>query len=246
MDNTKIMDIIAYYLSKYDMDAIEKLGYSSRSEAFKQIGQCFGKNNNYLKRLRDEYDVVTSSHRNGQRNRPPRQRILDTAEHLKYFSFEQLSDMVFAFINNTRANTTFIAETQAKEYDANNLTEEELENIVNFKDNNADVKIIKTSVGRRIYNTSIVKQLKNLYSGKCQICGCEVFPNKDVDICEVHHIKYFSVSHNNDASNLIVVCPNHHRLIHKLNPTYDSKRKVFVFNDNKELKILLDYHLNEK
>ena len=60
MDNTKLMDIIAYYLSEYDMDAVLKLGYTSRSEAFQKIGQCFGKNNNYLKRLRDEYDVVTS------------------------------------------------------------------------------------------------------------------------------------------------------------------------------------------
>ena len=52
------MDIIAYYLSEYDMDAVLKLGYASRSEAFQKIGQFFGKNNNYLKRLRDEYDVV--------------------------------------------------------------------------------------------------------------------------------------------------------------------------------------------
>lgn len=58
VDNTKLMDIIAYYLSEYDMDAVLKLGYASRSEAFQKIGQFFGKNNNYLKRLRDEYDVV--------------------------------------------------------------------------------------------------------------------------------------------------------------------------------------------
>ena len=66
MDNTKLMDIIAYYLSEYDMDAVYALGYVSRSDAFRKIGSLFGKNNNYLKRLRDEYDVVTSSSRNGQ------------------------------------------------------------------------------------------------------------------------------------------------------------------------------------
>lgn len=67
-DVNRKISIIAYYLSKFDMDAVNKLGFNSRSEAFKQIGQIFGKNNNYLKRLRDEYDVVTSSSRNGQCN----------------------------------------------------------------------------------------------------------------------------------------------------------------------------------
>ena len=88
MDKTKLMDIIAYYLSEYDMDAIYALGYVSRSDAFRKIGSLFGKNNNYLKRLRDEYDVVTSSSRNGQRTRPPRNRIIDTKNHLETFSFD--------------------------------------------------------------------------------------------------------------------------------------------------------------
>ena len=82
MENSKLMDIIAYYLSEYDIDAVFKLGYASRSEAFREIGSLFGKNNNYLKRLRDEYDVVTSSTRNGQCNRSPRERIITTKNHL--------------------------------------------------------------------------------------------------------------------------------------------------------------------
>lgn len=54
MDNTKLMGIIAYYLSEYDADAFSQLGYTSRSEAFREIGRLFEKNNNYLKRLRNE------------------------------------------------------------------------------------------------------------------------------------------------------------------------------------------------
>lgn len=37
MDNTKLMDIIAYYLLEYDMDAVYALGYISRSDAFRKI-----------------------------------------------------------------------------------------------------------------------------------------------------------------------------------------------------------------
>ena len=37
MEKTKVLDIIAYYLSEYDLKAVEQLGYKSRSEAFVSI-----------------------------------------------------------------------------------------------------------------------------------------------------------------------------------------------------------------
>jgi predicted restriction endonuclease len=85
--------------------------------------------------------------------------------------------------------------------------------------------------------------LKNLYQGKCQLCGTTALPAINADICEIHHIDYFSSSHNNDATNLIVLCPNHHRIIHKLNPVFNLKEKEFVFENGKRIKIVLDYHL---
>ena len=127
MDNSKILDIIAYYLSEYDIDAVNKLGYSSRSEAFKKIGCLFGKNNNYLKRLRDEYDVVTSSHRNGQCNRPPRDRIIKTQQHLKTFSFDEISEIVIALIeNNTIIDDSVIEDENILTVETENLSEEDL------------------------------------------------------------------------------------------------------------------------
>ncbi len=223
MDNTKLMDIIAYYLSEYDMDAVEMLGYSSRSEAFKQIGQVFGKNNNYLKRLRDEYDVVTSSTRNGQCNRPPRERILKTTAHMKQFSFNEITDMVKSIINNiSEDKLNDLLDVDIPKCDMADLTEEELESIINFKDNSTGIKVITSQKNQRIYKTGIIKQLKLLYKGSCQICGCAPFEEYSDNICEVHHIEYFANTQNNNASNLIVLCPNHHRLIHKLNPVYDT------------------------
>ena len=108
------------------------------------------------------------------------------------------------------------------------------------------IKIKNTQTQQRVYNTGIIKQLKNLYKGKCQICAHRPFSEFTENICEVHHIKYFALSHNNNSSNLVVLCPNHHRLIHKLNPEFNAQKKSFVFNDGTELKILLDYHLSEE
>ena len=64
-DVNRKISIIAYYLSKFDMDAVRALGYENYSRAFEGISSRFGKNNNYLKLRRDEFDVLTGSSRKG-------------------------------------------------------------------------------------------------------------------------------------------------------------------------------------
>lgn len=246
MNNTKLMDIIAYYLSEYDMDAVSKLGYSSRSEAFQKLGILFGKNNNYLKRLRDEYDVVTSSHRNGQCNRPPRERIINMKQHLETFTFEEVSQIVAAIIENiSREQPVLVDDSSLVECNSNELSEEEIERIINFKDVSSGIKLTTGKTQKRIYNTSIIKRLKQLYKGSCQVCGCNPTAEHSINIVEVHHIEHFSVSQNNDSNNLIVLCPNHHRMIHKLNPRFDPSREAFILTNGNEIKIILDHHLFE-
>ena len=244
MDNTKLMDIIAYYLSEYDMEAVNFLGYSSRSEAFQSIGLLFNKNNNYLKRLRDEYDVITSSTRRGQCNRPPRERITSTKHHLESFSFEELSQIVYAILENANGDSAPVDSMEPiVACNVQDVSKEELEHIINFKDTSSGIKITNGKTYKRVFNTSIIKQLKRLYKGNCQVCGCNPLKGFDANICEVHHINFFAASQNNDSSNLIVLCPNHHRLIHKLNPQFDPLRRAFILANGDELKIKIDYHL---
>lgn len=242
METSKIMDILAYFLSEYDMEAVNALGYANRTDAFRKISRKFGKKEAYLKRLRDEYDVVTSSERNGQRNRPPRQRIIDTKNNLENFSFSDLLAIVQALLENTLVDMEYSGISD-KEYNVQDFTEEEIEHLINFKDENAKIKKINVTSNQRIYNTSIIKQLKKLYKGKCQICGCSPF---DIDISEVHHIAYFSESNNNDATNLIVLCPNHHRKIHKMNPKFNYKTLSFIYDDESEDKLSLNFHLGDE
>ena len=133
MERQKILNIIAYYLSEFDILAFQALGFSTRMEGFGAIAPLFGKNSNYLKRLRDEYDVVTNSTRRGQCNRPPRARIISTRDQLSKFSFQELTEVVKAFIENVKGP----AEEDEVENDnplSAELSEEELEHILNFKD----------------------------------------------------------------------------------------------------------------
>ena len=64
-DINRKISIIAYYLSKFDMDAVRALGYENFSKAFEGTSSRFGKNNNYMKLRRDEFDVLTGSSRKG-------------------------------------------------------------------------------------------------------------------------------------------------------------------------------------
>lgn len=99
MDQNTRKSIVAYYLSKFDLDAVCALGYSNRSEAFTDLSRLIGIENNYMKRRRDEFDVITGSHRNGQRNRQPTKTVMAFHDELKGLTFEEFTRMVKGIID---------------------------------------------------------------------------------------------------------------------------------------------------
>jgi hypothetical protein len=241
---SKVLSIIAYYLSEYDIKAVRALGYKSRAEAFKQISIALDYDNNYIKLRRDEFDALplSASTRRGWANRPPNENVQSLALSLRSFSFDELTGIVRAFIENkTEQETANIP----SEYDTQNteFSEDDLEAIINAHDPTATIKEILTRTKHRSYNISIIKQLKLLYRHECQICGLAPFPKTSGDICEAHHIDYFIDSHNNDSSNLLILCPNHHRLIHLLHPRFDHDMLAFTFEDGQVMPIVLNRHL---
>ena len=242
-DTSKSLSIIAYYLSEYDTAALQALGFKTQTAAFKEISVLFNRDNNYLKLRRDEFDALpgSSSHRNGFKNRPPAKQVVNLAAYLKGFSFEDLTELVKSLIDAQSGKLVSIPDVA--DADERTCSEAELEQLINFEDHNATVKIKTAPTTVRVYNPSIIRQLKKLYKGNCQLCGCRPFADISCDLTEVHHIEHFAVSHNNNASNLITLCPNHHRLIHKLNPKYDANRQCYVYPNGTEEMIKLNYHL---
>lgn len=237
------MDTIAYYLSEYDMKAFQRLGFDSQASGFRAIAGVFKRKDSYLRRLRDEYDVVTSSHRNGQKNRAPRPRIIEAKTYLSIYSFNELSVIVESLIRNAAPVTEIESDVEV----IKDISEDELERIINAKDSSSRIEYrSSTTQSVRVYDRSIISGLKALYKGQCQLCGCLPFPSFDCDISEAHHIEYFSKTQNNDASNIIIVCPNHHRIIHKLNPVFNNEKLEYVFPDGTILKIKLNCHIIEK
>lgn len=117
------------------------------------------------------------------------------------------------------------------------------ENLFDMEDPTAHYEYKNVISKVRRINVDIGKKLKELYDYRCQICGQTIGLPYGVKIAHIHHIDYFSTSMNNNADNIIVVCPNHHAIIHDQNPFFDKKRKAFIFPNGYVETIKLNKHL---
>lgn len=98
----------------------------------------------------------------------------------------------------------------------------------------------------RHLDRSIANGLKELYDYRCQMTGEKIGDKYDALCVEAHHIEPFSQSLNNDYSNIIILSPNYHRIIHKTNPTFDKKHLQFVFPNGLKECVKLNKHLTNK
>lgn len=92
----------------------------------------------------------------------------------------------------------------------------------------------------------VTDKLKELYDYSCQICGTNPGLDYDAKIVEAHHIEYFSVSQNHTPKNIMILCPNHHRLIHITKAQYDREKNIIIYQNGYEEALLLDKHLKYK
>lgn len=110
-------------------------------------------------------------------------------------------------------------------------------------DEEAGITVNMQFVKIRKLNRKIGQNLKLLYGYRCQICGRLIGEEFGAHIAETHHIDYFVKSLNNDASNQMVVCPNHHSIIHDADPTFDRKNTVYIYPNGTQQKLVLNVHL---
>lgn len=141
-----------------------------------------------------------------------------------------------------------LIETDQRLYQKDSITmakldEEDLEHLLSIDDSAAGYAFTDQFQRIRKCNKKIVRILKEHYKGRCQLCGSKPFPNLEDDITEAHHIEYFSKSFNNNASNIIIVCPNHHRVLHKYGAVYNRENNEFRLNNGQIWKVKFDLHL---
>lgn len=136
-------------------------------------------------------------------------------------------------------------ETQVFKHTVVNEHEDAYEAGINYNiiDSTASIAEVNQTVKIRKLNKAIGENLKLLYNYRCQICGENISLRYDVDVVEAHHINPFVKSLNNNANNQLIICPNHHRIIHKAEPVFNRKKLLYVYQNGLEERIVLNQHL---
>ena len=205
-----------------------QIRYSKNGELSKALQGCFLRSYEYLKRMRDLREK-------GDRSiiRVPE----DNKEYLAIYTTEYDDSYVLETIG--AEDMQVLRDTLAGH------SERILEAEFNFDvtDDTAGFKEKQQIIKIRKLNKKIGDNLKRLYRYRCQICGKIIGESYGSHVAEAHHIDYFVKSLNNDASNQIIVCPNHHSIIHDVDPEFDRRRLLYVYANGFEEKLMINKHL---
>ena len=128
-------------------------------------------------------------------------------------------------------------------FELKKLDEIVAEQIFETEDLSATVKTVTKNCKVRKMNRAIGDGLKQLYGYRCQICGAFIGEKYGSSLIHAHHIEYFTKSMNNDASNVLIVCPNHHGIIHDRNPVFDFQKKIYRYPNGYQEGLKLNLHI---
>ena len=110
-------------------------------------------------------------------------------------------------------------------------------------DKTASIEEKQRLVKYRRIDRSIILTLKRFYDYRDEISGEKIGEQYGDSVVEAHHIDYFTRSQNNDSTNIIIISPNYHRIIHKNNPKFNRKKFQFEFDNGEVLRLKLYEHL---
>lgn len=105
-------------------------------------------------------------------------------------------------------------------------------------DTNLKNDTVETIINRIKRHQQIVTKLKDKYNNHCQIDGCNfTFKKKNGGFySEVHHLVPLSQGGSQGEDNVVILCPNHHRMFHfayvEIGELKNSCRKIKINNIN--------------
>ena len=156
-------------------------------------------------------------------------------EYIAIYSTAETGTLSFDCIRNQEFKT------ECKELvDLGEIT---AENILDGTDETAGILIRTQSTKIRKLNKQMLSDLKIYYKFRCQICGEYIGERYGSNLIHAHHIDYFTRSLNNDLSNIMIVCPNHHGIIHDKNPLFDRKKLEYLYPNGYREGLRLNDHL---
>ena len=112
-----------------------------------------------------------------------------------------------------------------------------------FADKSATIEEKERLVKYRKIDRNIIRMLKKFYDYRDEVSGERIGELYGDSVVEAHHIEYFTRTQNNDSTNIIIISPNYHRIIHKNNPHFNRKKFQFEFQNGEVLRLKLYEHL---
>lgn len=88
-----------------------------------------------------------------------------------------------------------------------------------------------------------VEYLQDLYDGRCQLCLYDPCDRYGFRLCQGHHIQWLSRGGEDEMTNIVLVCPNHHAAIHRDDAPFDYRSLAFGFSNGRSEAIRLNRHL---
>lgn len=207
---------------------IVQIRYTQNSDLAHALRGCFQRSYAYISKMKQMQEKGSKKH------------ISLPAEYKEYLA-----------VYTTEDDDTYVLETigsvdmEVLRKLVSGQSERIMEAEFNFdmKDDKAGFKEKKQIVKIRKLNKKIGDNLKRLYDYRCQICGKIIGHEYGSHVVEAHHIDYFVNSLNNDSSNQLIVCPNHHSIIHDVDPVFDRRRLIYIYKNGIEEKLVLNKHL---
>lgn len=219
---------VAFDQAKYKRSDILQIRYKKNGELAIALQNIFYQSYNYI-----------SSER-ASRDKSPREKVTlpeGFEEYLAIYTTELENTYLLEAIVT---NDLYEVKGQLREQ-----TEKVFEAAINYNLED-DTSAITQSIGIikvRKLNRAIGNNLKQLYDYRCQICGSRIGDNYGSYVIEAHHIDEFVKSMNNNANNQMIVCPNHHSIIHDVHPSFDKRSKIYIYQNGYREGLALNLHL---
>ena len=214
-------------VEKRKKDAYQ-IRYPRNGELSQALQQYFFKSMSYIKMIRESRD-------------PKDRSYIKMPDGLKEYLAIYTTEYEDTFLLEPIAQDDFQVMKKAIQGMQERTVENEIEYEMEDKSSGIEKKLQIVKI--RKLNRKIGENLNLLYGYRCQICGQVIGEKYGSHIAEAHHIDYFVNSLNNDANNQMIVCPNHHSVIHDANPVFDRRRMVYRFDNGVEERISLNKHL---
>jgi len=101
-----------------------------------------------------------------------------------------------------------------------------------------------TTSERFIRNPALADTLKSYYDHHCQVCGNDFEPTYGVPYVESHHIHYLRDGGHDLSQNIVVLCPNHHRIVHATGARFDKTSLTYDYPNGLKEPLILPDHLS--